>query len=77
MKSIVLLLVCMVAIASAATFNNNAASDMPELTKEQRLCIVNQFNADDTVKTALKKCHADDGGLECIKAIPQLANCFK
>jgi hypothetical protein len=26
--------------------------------------------------TALKKCHTENGGLACIKAIPQLSSCF-
>ncbi len=77
MKSIVLLLVCMVVVALAAPSNMDSGSDMPDLTKEQRQCIVDQFKSDDTVLEALKKCHADNGGLACIKAIPQLASCFK
>ncbi len=77
MKSIVLLLVCMVAIASAAPSNKDSESDRSDMTNEQRQCIVDHFKADDDVLEALKKCHADNGGLACIKAIPQLASCFK
>jgi hypothetical protein len=72
----VMLLVCMVVMTAAGTSDKKDEPDMPELSKDQRVCIADLIKTDDTIFPALKKCHTDNGGLACIKAIPQLSTCF-
>ena len=49
MKSIVMLLVCMVVMAAAGPTDKNDDSDMAELNKDQRVCIADHIRADGTI----------------------------
>ena len=77
MKSIIFIFALVLAVALAAPKPAESNEhDFGNLTKDQRLCIIDKVKADPTIMAALKTCHKTGGGLDCVKAIPQLVSCF-
>jgi uncharacterized surface protein with fasciclin (FAS1) repeats len=60
------------------TPSNIGAEDgiVGELTQDQRKCIVAIVKDNKATLSALKNCHTTHGGIDCVKAIPELASCF-
>jgi hypothetical protein len=53
MKSIAILLVCMIVMAATEPTDKTDESDMAELTKDQRVCIADHIRADDAIFSGL------------------------
>jgi uncharacterized surface protein with fasciclin (FAS1) repeats len=81
MKYTFVIFACALFIAAAAADSNNEdtyinrdASDVADLTVDERKCIVDKVQSDPSVLTSLNACK--NQGLTCINAIPKLASCF-
>ena len=82
MKSMLMILACLVVIAAAASTKEEnivrgSPSDVAALTAEQRQCIVDKVRNDPSIMKDLNDCREGSTGLACIKAIPALASCFE
>ena len=92
MKFIALAIIaCVVVATSAQTSTTTPNSKMPptttkgpqqekfwsEMSQKQKDCFKESWKKDkEVLKTALKACADKNGGLACVKAIPQLKPCF-
>jgi hypothetical protein len=76
MKAVIIVLACLLAIASAAPKDNGDRSGMSELTPKQHQCITKIVHDNDLAKDAFILCHATGQGIDCVKKIAALAPCF-
>ena len=67
---------CLVVIAAATSNKGGNASDVSDLTTDERLCIVGKVRNEPSIMKTLNDCKEGSTGLACIKAIPALASCF-
>ena len=76
MKSMLIIFACLVVIAAAASNKGGNASDVADLTTDERLCIVHKVRDEPSIMKTLNDCKEGSTVLACIKAIPALSSCF-